>query len=386
MIAMGVIAYTDYAIDARVIRMAEAASVHGYAVDLFAPRKRGAKRREVLNRVTVHRLAVRPFGGRTGAGYVLSYLNFFIQCFVVVSIFQLKRRYRIIHVHNMPDFLVFSASLAKLLGAKIILDIHDPMAELYLAKFPAKAKGLVYRMLLLQERWSAAFSTKVLTVHEPLKRDVLAKDGINPVKTFVVANFPDDSIFRPLERFSISDRVRMVYYGTIDTRFGLEQALESLARVERRESLYLRIIGEGDCQSSIKRTIRELGLESIVEFENRVYPLHRMPDILASFHLGLVPYLQSPATRYMLPVKLVELMAMGIPAITVANVPIRHYFAESMYFAYNPERSGSLTDLLTRILENPGLVLEKRRAILDSHHRLLWTHERAKYLEILGNL
>ena len=30
----------------------------------------------------------------------------------------------------MPDFLVFSALIPKLLGAKVVLDLHDPMPEL----------------------------------------------------------------------------------------------------------------------------------------------------------------------------------------------------------------------------------------------------------------
>lgn len=37
----------------------------------------------------------------------------------------------------MPDFLVFTAVVPKLLGTKVILDMHDPMPELYMSKFHA---------------------------------------------------------------------------------------------------------------------------------------------------------------------------------------------------------------------------------------------------------
>jgi len=386
MIQICMIAYTDYVIDARVIRLAETASKNGYSVDLFTPRKKGAKRREAINNVNLYRLSVRPYEGFTIAGYIFSYLNFFCRCFFIISILQLRKHYKIIHVNNMPDFLIFSAILARFLGAKTILDIHDPMPEMYVAKFPTKKKGFLYKMLLLQERLSAAFSTRVLTVHEPLKRDVLIKDGINPDKISVIANFPDEEIFRPIRHFPISNQIRLIYYGTLDIRFGLEGILESIAKIEQKDNLYLKIIGEGDCQSSIKKLIRELMLESTVDFENTVYPLRQIPVFLTQFNLGLVPYRICPATSYMLPVKLLELIAMGIPAITVANVPIRYYFDESMYFAYDPERMTSLTDLISRIIDNPALILEKRQAILSSRHRYLWKHEGQKYLKLLNSL
>ena len=173
-------------------------------------------------------MAVRPYEGPAGGGYIAAYLSFFAQCFLLISLLHLRKRYKIIHVHNMPDFLVFSTILARILGARIILDIHDPMPETYLAKFPERKRGFFYDVLLLQERLSAAYATKVLTVHEPLKRDVLVKDGINPDKISVVANFPDDEIFLTSDRFTDSRPLRILYYGTLDDRFGLEDALESI--------------------------------------------------------------------------------------------------------------------------------------------------------------
>jgi len=385
-IPLGMIAFSDYAIDARVIRLAETAARNGYSVDLLTPRKRGAESRETVNRVNLYRLAVRPYEGPAAGGYVLAYLNFFVQCFLLISLLHLRKRYKIVHVHNMPDFLVFSTVLARILGARIILDIHDPMPETYLAKFPARKKGFLYDVLLLQERLSAAYATRVLTVHEPLKRDVLVKDGIRPDKISVVANFPDDEIFLPSDRFTGSRPLRILYYGTLDDRFGLEDALESLALIKARDSLYFKIVGKGDSQDSIREKIRELGLGPSVSFENTLYPLRQIPMLAAPFHLGLVPYKPGPATRYMLPVKFVEMIAMGLPAITVANVPIRHYFDENMYFAYNPESKTSLADVVCRIIDHPELLLEKREAILRNRGRYLWTGEGRKYLEVLNQL
>ncbi len=48
---------------------------------------------------------------------------------------RFKRRYDLVYVHNMPDILVASALVPKLLGAKVILDQHDPMPELMMTIF-----------------------------------------------------------------------------------------------------------------------------------------------------------------------------------------------------------------------------------------------------------
>jgi hypothetical protein len=43
---------------------------------------------------------------------------------------SLTWRYNLVHVHNMPDVLVFEAFIPRVCGARVILDLHDPMPEL----------------------------------------------------------------------------------------------------------------------------------------------------------------------------------------------------------------------------------------------------------------
>jgi glycosyltransferase involved in cell wall biosynthesis len=235
--SVGIVAYTDYLTDARVTRHAEAACQAGYAVDVFTPAGRGRKGRLAANGVTVHRLRGRYYRGSAKVLYVLSYANFLIRCLVQVTRIHLRNPFRVIQVCNMPDVLVFSTALAKLMGAKIVLDIHDPMPRTYMAKFPASAGQGAYRLILWLERLSAAFADRVMTVHEPVKRDILLKDGIPPDKVSVVANFPDEGIFRVQAPYDISLPLRMVYYGTVSARFGLEGVLSAIVGVRQKDRL-----------------------------------------------------------------------------------------------------------------------------------------------------
>jgi glycosyltransferase involved in cell wall biosynthesis len=299
---------------------------------------------------------------------------------------HLRFRFSVIQVCNIPDFLVFATVPAKLLGARVLLDIHDPMARLVRVKFPGASGGFFHRLALWQERLSAAYADGVMTVSDPVRADILVPDGLDERKIQVITNFPEGSIFRPTESYAVSDPIRMIYYGTIAKRFDLPGVLAALARVRRKGRITLKIIGPGNAEVPLAAQIRSLGLEGIVEWEDALYPVRALPEIIGRHHLGIVPYQPSPATEYMLPVKLLELLAMGIPAIAGANVAIRHYIDESLYFAYNPGDMSSLTGLLEAIVDAPSLLTEKRRVILGAPKKYLWEEESGRYLDLLARL
>ena len=54
----------------------------------------------------------------------------------------------------MPDVLVFSAIVPKLLGAKVVLDLHDPMPELMQTIFKLPEESFSVVVLKRLEKWS----------------------------------------------------------------------------------------------------------------------------------------------------------------------------------------------------------------------------------------
>src|SRR6185503_13005792 len=165
---------------------------------------------------------VRLFGfsgkyrGRKRIRHIMAYLRFFFFAFLKVSMLHLKNSYDIVQVHTMPDFLVFTTIVPKLLGAKIILDIHDLMPELYMAKFGGDYRNWIVRTIMWIERRSVAFADKTIAVHEP-HLDILEKHGNPRAKFSVLLNVPDHRIFVP--RVSTPSRdFQIVYHGTVPDR------------------------------------------------------------------------------------------------------------------------------------------------------------------------
>ena len=153
--------------------------------------------------------------------YLQEYVKFFVRCAVMSTRLFISRRYKVIHVHNMPDALVFAALVPKLFGSKVILDIHDPMPETYGSKYRGLTHNAVSRMLLLQENLSVAFADRTITVSDPLKNGILIMRGYPPENISVVANFADDEIFKPMPYPIVEGKVRFVFHGTILERYGL---------------------------------------------------------------------------------------------------------------------------------------------------------------------
>jgi glycosyltransferase involved in cell wall biosynthesis len=263
--------------------------------------------------------------------------------------------YRLIHVNNMPDFLVFATWLPRLLGRPVIHDVHDLMPELYLEKFRTGERSWVIRALKLQERWAGRFASAVLTVEERLK-DILSGRGIPRGKIHVLMNLPDDRIFHLVEgdRSSSGNRFVLVYHGTLARRLGLDIAIQAVARVvEEVQNIELRIIGAGEERESLIALRDNLGLGGVVTFSEGFVPVESIPARIQDADLGIVPLRISSGTDIMLPTKLLEYVSLGIPCVVPRTGTIARYFDEEMVEFFEAENAESLANAILRLYRDP---------------------------------
>jgi glycosyltransferase involved in cell wall biosynthesis len=381
------IAYTNYRTDPRVIREAEAALEAGFEVDFVALRRAADPKVEVIRGVRVIHLNQQRYRGHSSIAYVLSYMEFFIRCLVRTTVLHMRRRYRAVHVNNMPDFLVFSAIVPKVTGAGVILDIHDPMPDTFASKFRGRGGIWPYRVLLWQERASAWFADQVITVQEPVKQYVLvAKHGLLSTSIEVIANFADDKLFPLRQAVRREGPLRLVFHGTILERYGLGIAMRAIAAMRHRDAIRVRIIGEGDYSEELKALINRLGLDGIVDFRNKMFPLHDIPAMLADCDVGLVPLEISSITNFAMPLKLLEYTSLGMPCVTVRNTAICHYFSEQDSIFYDPAQPETFTTALDSLIEQPEVLEQCTQRVLALRTRLVWSQEQQRYMHLLQRL
>jgi glycosyltransferase involved in cell wall biosynthesis len=152
------------------------------------------------------------------------------------------------------------------------------------------------------------------------------------------------------------DPVTVGFVGTIDSRLDI-QVLRAIA--QGHPEWRLRLIGpvqDGFDRAALS-DLANVSLEPPV-------PAERIPQLLASFDLGVMPYLDHPNTTHMTPVKNLEYMAAGTPAVA-RRVPALEPYAELLYFANSPrEFVGQLELALTE--QSPARA-QARRSVAEQH-------------------
>lgn len=387
MVRVCMVAYTNYQFDSRVRREAEALVQRGDTVDFICLEDESGKNPEYLNGVRLIKISSRRYRGSDAKMYLTSYLYFFLAVTFKLAVLQLKNSYQVIQVHTMPDFMVFVAVLPKLMGAKVLLDVHDLMPELYRSKFGFSETHFLIRFITWIERFSIGFADQAIAVHKP-HLDALCRHG-NPAGKFtLLLNLPDMKIFGngvdelPKTKTSFD----LIYHGTVSRRHGLEIAIQAvLALREKIKGLKLSIIGEGDDISRLTDMVNELDILEHVQIRKGV-PLDELVCQIRSADIGVIPLLYDDFTKYMLPVKLLEYVALNIPVICTRTETIETYFDNSMiqYFS-----SGSATELADDILflyQNP----DRRRELVANASKFNqtynWEKQKRSYYHLVDSL
>jgi glycosyltransferase involved in cell wall biosynthesis len=384
------VAYTDYVGDARVRREAETLAAHKFNVVCLTLKNGDRPTRFIVDGVEVRELNVRKYRGKSTAAYLASYLRFLLAASTASVGLLFKGELDVIHVHNVPDFLVMAGLLPRLAGRKVVLDIHDSVPETFAAKF--SNAPLAQQLLFLEERVSALVAHKVICVNDP-QRATLVGRGIPADKTFVSMNVPDPRIFPSSSNgFHVAgrERLNLVYHGTMAERLGVDLLIRAVAQVKDRvPAVKLHLWGHGDDLVAFQRLAQELRLDETVNFIANGVPLKDLPQKLASMDVGLVGNRRSAACELMLPVKLLEYVALGIPAVVPRLKTIQHYFASDMVAYYEPESVDSLADAILRLhhdSEHRRRQAERARTFLASHG---WERQGAElvamYKQLLEN-
>jgi glycosyltransferase involved in cell wall biosynthesis len=380
-------AYTNYRRDPRVKREAEALVEAGHRVVFLASRQKGQPNRETIAGVDVIKIVGLSNPRTSATMYIIDYMIFF----VMLSLHLLRHplRYDLVHVNNMPDFLVFAAWLQRLMGRPVIHDVHDLMPELFLEKFSSGERHWLVRALKLQERWAGKFASAVLTVEERL-RDILSARGIPRRKIHILMNLPDDRIFAPRATASgrHEHRFVLVYHGTLARRLGLDIAIRAVAKlVPDIPEVELRIIGAGEERENLLRLRDELRLQSQVTFSEGFVPVERIPALIGDAHLGLVPLRISSGTDIMLPTKLLEYVSVGIPCIVPRTGTIARYFNDDMVQFFEAESVDSLAEAILVLYRDPQRrvrMAEEATARFGRAHS--WANHKKVYTGLVDDL
>ncbi len=384
------VTFSPFPYDPRPRRALETLVKEGMHVDLICLRDGDAAIRERLDGIDILRVPLRHRRG-SKAAYAYEYTLFILISSIFFGWRALLRRYDLVYVHNMPDVLILSALIPKALGAKVVLDLHDPMPELMTTIYKLDKDSFGVRVIGEIEKWSIARANSIVTPNLAFKR-IFGSRSCSPEKIEVVMNSPDGEIF-PFRgaRKSLpegrSEPFVIMYHGSLVERNGLDLAVEAL--VEVRETVpgaELRIYG---ASTPFLEQVMKVALNKGLQNAVRYLGPRKLEDLVAEVEkcdVGVVPNHRNLFTEINMPTRIFEYLSLGKPVIAPRTPGIQDYFSNDSLLFFTAGDANDLARAIKYVFHHPAEVNEIVNRGQEVYQRHVWDKERMKLLGVVDRL
>lgn len=307
--------------------------------------------------------------------YTFEYGVFFLWMFGWVLSRSIRHRPDVVYVNSPPDVFALAASPAKLFGARVILDIHDPMPELLLSK--GRTSGMAWKALVAQERLGMASADSLITVHEPLA-DLITERVAN-AEFSIVMNVPNLADWPALVRDPASRM--LIYTGTVANRYGLDDVIRAVALASPDvPDLRLRIVGDGEDLETLRQLVIDEDVADRVEFVGRV-PYAEIRSHIDGAWLGVNLPKPDGLGELSFSNKVVEWVGIGLPVLATRTSTMERYFSEDTLFYTEGGNVEAIADSLRAIHELSNEEVSRRiGASQQALDRISWDVQRATLL------
>jgi len=285
----------------------------------------------------------------------------------------------IYHFHD-PE-LIPAGLVLKLLGKKVIYDVHEDYQETVLsaAWLPRGLRRLVSLVWGGFERAAAQAFDALVVVDSNIRR------GFPSHKTEMITNVPPLSFSRSQPKPERSGPFRVVYTGAVAEARGVFKVVEALGHL-RNPDVQFHVIGE----------VNDPEHRKILEGDPRIVCHGRLPwlqlrDALETADVGLMLFQPTPAHLSFTGegnTKLFEFMGLGIPVL-FADLPKLRRFMDTIGggMAVDPTCPKKIAEAIDYLREHPEVCRtlgeNGRRAVRERFH---WEVEEKKLLEVYARV
>jgi glycosyltransferase involved in cell wall biosynthesis len=387
---VAMVTFSSFPGDPRPRRAADVLLKEGMTVDLICLADEKAPRHENIGCLDILRIPIQHRrGGILSYGY--TYFAFILFSFVILALRSFRRRYDIVYVHNMPDILVLCSLIPRAMGAKVILDLHDPMPELLATIFNLRESSRSVRIMKWLEKWSIAQANVVITVNIACKR-IFASRSCSSEKIGVVMNSPDSEIFpfreaRPRRPEASNKRFVIMYHGSLVDRNGLDLAVEALALARKTIACpELRIYGRSTpFLERVMEQVRRYGLEDCVSYLGP----KQLEDLVIAIEdcdVGIIPNQRNAFTDINTPTRIFEYLALGKPVIAPRTPGILDYFDSESLIFFDSGNFEELAEKIEYVFSHAQESAEIARRGQEIYRAHIWSQEKSNLVSLVSAL
>jgi glycosyltransferase involved in cell wall biosynthesis len=380
------VSYSYYDADNRVRRYAESLARRGDSVEIVSIRNESdPEGPQMMCGVTVHGLQKRVRDEKGPLSYLTRLVRFCVSASAFVARQHRKQPYDLIHVHNMPDFLTLTAWWPRLSGAKVILDIHDIVPELYASKFKVDENRPVIRALKKVEAFCAKGADHVI-ISNHLWFDKLTARSAPKEKCSVFVNHVDPAIFYRRERKRNDGKFIIVFPGGLQWHQGVDLAIRALGLLrDKIPNAEFHIYGGGHCRPDLEALAKELNLSDRVLFHGG-RPIDQIADIVANSDLGVVPKRADGFGNEAYSTKIMEFMSQGVPVVLSRTRIDAFYFTDAEVRFFESGNVEALADAILTVARNQTLRESMVKNAFDYVAKNSWAVKEVEYLNLVDSL
>jgi glycosyltransferase involved in cell wall biosynthesis len=380
------VVYSFYDSDPRVKQYATALRERGDTVDVIALRKSHQAKFEVVDGVNVFRIQERPINERRKLHYLARIARFMLRATLMLTRKHRQNPYQLIHVHSVPDFLVFAALAPKLLGAAVILDIHDLLPELYASKFRIARNSGWFRVMSFVERCSCAFADHVIVANH-LWRERLLHRHVPANKCTAIRNYPLLGLFKSCIRERKNGKFLITYPGSLNKHQGLEVAIRAFGKVsERMPNTEFHIYGEGADKPRLMQLTQDMRLDDRIFFHKGM-PSKEIARVMVNTDLAVEPKLSKiPFSNEAASTKILEFMAAGVPIVASRTSIHSRYYDDSVLKYYDSDNDEALAECIYWMWSNPQERQDQARRATQYVEQNNWEAKKGDYLRLVDDL
>jgi glycosyltransferase involved in cell wall biosynthesis len=377
----------NYIYEPMVQREAEALAAAGFDVEVMCMRDESRPSRTVVNGVTVISL---PVSQRKGSKvrYALNYARFFALAAGTLTVRHIRRPYAVVQANSMPDFLVFTALVPKLLGSRVIAYMHEPSPELAETVF---GPGLVTAVLARIEQWSLRFADHAITVTDQLKQRYVER-GAQAARITVVLNCPDPDLMlagwsaAPAGSADGQERFTLVCHGSVEDRYGQDTIIDAVALLrDDLPRLRLVLTGRGTQIPQLLDRIAARGVDDVVNFVGWV-SVAELNDILHAADAGIVAQKASPYSHLVQTNKMVDYWIFGLPVIASRLRSVSEIYGDDVLEYFEAGDAADLAAAIRRLHDDPARRAQLAQAGQQAQQANGWAAQRRVYLGVFDGL
>lgn len=356
-----------------------------FEVTVITPHARGAKRREILDGVSVLRYRYAPTAMETlvHGGGIVTHLRrapwkwLLVPGFVLMQVFVARRaiacwRPVLIHAHwLLPQGLV--ARLLASHGVPYVLTSHGADLFALRGRWFARCRRWVMARAAATSVVSQAMRCQ-LEAESPHARVAVMPMGVDARQRFT----PDAAVPRVVGE--------LLFVGRLVEKKGLHYLVEAMpAILAEHPEVRLTIVGFGPAESLLRNRIDRLGLGGAVQFLGAMAS-EALPALYRRATLFVAPFVQARSgDQEGLGLVVAEAMACGCPVVA-GDVPgVRDLAADGCAALVEPANPGALAaTVITLLADAPGrarLAAVARARVLE---RFDWQAVAARYADFLA--